>query len=285
MRNIEKIISPTSFTWVGDAFYTTSFIGGEIPRHRMDPFFAFGYNPDKAFSGASTPRGVGAHPHKGFETVTLAYKGQVEHRDSRGNHGIISEGDVQWMTAGAGIMHQEYHETEWAKKGGVFQMVQMWVNLPAKDKETTPGYQSLMSQNMPKVPVKNGSVQIVAGEYQGQQGPGSTFSPMHVYNVHLEEGGNAAFSLPLHYNTAFLVLDGKVKVGNQRVEKDQFALMANENDPEFNIEALEANTKVLLISGEPLNEPVAHYGPFVMNTPQQLEEAFREFREGKFGEI
>jgi redox-sensitive bicupin YhaK (pirin superfamily) len=116
MRNIEKIISPTSFTWVGDAFYTTSFIGGEIPRHRMDPFFAFGYNPDKAFSGASTPRGVGAHPHKGFETVTLAYKGQVEHRDSRGNHGIISEGDVQWMTAGAGIMHQEYHETEWAKK-------------------------------------------------------------------------------------------------------------------------------------------------------------------------
>jgi redox-sensitive bicupin YhaK (pirin superfamily) len=285
MRKIEKILQPTSFNWVGDAFYTTSFIGGEITRNRMDPFFAFGYNPDKEFSGRSVPRGVGGHPHKGFETVTLAYKGRVEHQDSRGNQGIIAEGDVQWMTAGAGIMHQEYHETEWAKKGGVFQMVQMWVNLPAKDKETTPGYQNLTAADMPKVPVKNGTVQIVAGSYQGQAGAGTTFSPMHVYNVYLEKDGAAEFTLPADFNTAFLVLDGQVKVGEKEIRKDQFVLMENGGDETFRIEALEDGTTVLLISGKPLNEPVAHYGPFVMNTQEQLEQAFREFREGKFGEI
>lgn len=285
MRNIEKILSPTSFNWVGDAFYTTSFIGGEIPRHRLDPFFAFGYNPDKVFSGSAVPRGVGGHPHKGFETVTLAYKGRVEHGDSRGNHGIIDEGDVQWMTAGSGILHQEYHETEWAKHGGVFQMVQMWVNLPAKDKETTPGYQNLTAKDMPIVPVENGSVQIVAGLYQGTSGIGTTFSPMHVYNVSLGQGGTAEFDLPGDFNTAFLVLDGQVQVGDKTVKKDQFALLENRGEERFSISSLAEDTKVLLISGKPLKEPVAHYGPFVMNTTEQLEQAFREFREGKFGEI
>jgi redox-sensitive bicupin YhaK (pirin superfamily) len=172
MRKIEKILSPKSFQWVGDGFYTTSFVGGDITRHRLDPFFAIGYNAEIEFPSSKIPKGVGVHPHKGFETVTFAYKGKMEHRDSRGNHGILNEGEVQWMTAGSGILHEEFHEKEWSKNGGAFQMVQLWVNLPAKDKNTTPKYQNLVQ--IPKVNLTGGTVQVVAGEYEGVKGTAST---------------------------------------------------------------------------------------------------------------
>ncbi len=285
VRNLEKVLTPGSFNWVGDAFYTTSYIGKDIARRRMDPFFAIGYNADIDFEAREIPRGVGAHPHKGFETVTIAYKGKIEHKDSRGNHGVIGEGDVQWMTAGKGILHQEYHEEEFSKKGGTFQMVQMWVNLPAKDKETNPQYQDLLFGDMTKVEVANGGgfVNVIAGEYQGEKGKGTTFSPIHLYNAYLKKGGKADFEFPNTYNTAILVIEGGVKVNdNQVLAKDSFGMFENNNGETFSLEATDDNTIVLIMSGEPLNEPIAHYGPFVMNTQEQLVQAFQDFQDGKF---
>lgn len=286
-RNIEKILKPESFNWVGDAFYTTSFIGKDITRRRMDPFFALGYNADIHFDAREIPRGVGAHPHKGFETVTLAYKGKIEHGDSRGNHGVIGEGDVQWMTAGSGILHKEYHEEEWSKKGGDFQMVQMWVNLPAKDKETTPKYQDLRFDEMTKVPLENGGyVDVIAGEYQAVKGKGTTFSPMHLYNARLEKGSKGNFEFPNQYNTAILVIEGSVKVNDDQIlDKNTFAMFENGKGDTFSLEDLNDNTIVLVMSGEPLNEPIAHYGPFVMNTQEELVQAFEDFNAGKFGHL
>lgn len=284
-RKIEKIVTPKDFNWVGDAFYTTSFIGKEIPRQRMDPFFAVGYNADLEFQAREIPRGVGAHPHKGFETVTLAYKGKIEHQDSRGNHGVIGEGDVQWMTAGSGILHQEYHEEEFSKKGGLFQMVQMWVNLPAKDKETTPKYQEIYAQTVTKVSLENqgGHIDVIAGNYQGHQGSATTFSPMHLYNAYLNLNGKAQFSFPTDYNTALLVIEGSVTInGTEHIAKDSFVLFEN-NAANFELVSNSENTIVLIMSGAPLNEPVVHYGPFVMNTQEQIMQAIQEFQTGKFG--
>lgn len=285
-RNIEKVLTPQSFNWVGDAFYTTSFIGKEIPRKRMDPFFAVGYNPDFEFEGQEMPRGVGAHPHKGFETVTISYKGKIAHKDSGGNHGVIAEGDVQWMTAGSGILHQEYHEEEWSKQGGLFQMVQMWVNLPAKDKETKPHYQDLLFSDMTKVLLDDnaGFVNVIAGNYKGSKGKASTFSPIHLYNAYLNKDGVADFTFPTNFNTAILVIEGSVKVnGENLLHKDNFAMFENNGGDTFTLQSASADTIVLIMSGEPLNEPIAHYGPFVMNTQEQLVKAFEDYQAGKFG--
>ncbi|MDN3674415.1 pirin family protein [Flavobacterium branchiarum] len=287
-REIEKILTPQNFTWVGDAFYTTSFVGKEIPRIRMSPFFAVGYNADIDFEAREIPRGVGAHPHKGFETVTIAYKGKIEHKDSKGNHGVIGEGDVQWMTAGSGILHQEYHEQEFARKGGTFQMVQMWVNLPAKDKETNPQYQDLLFDKMTKVPVGNdGSfVNVIAGDYLGHKGKATTFSPMNLYNAYLNKGAKADFSFSKNWNTAILVIEGGVKVNNEtELKKDSFAMFENDTSDSFSLEGISDNTIVLIMSGKPLNEPIAHYGPFVMNTQEQITKAIEDFQAGKFGTL
>ncbi|SEG65830.1 pirin family protein [Sphingobacterium lactis] len=286
-RNIEQVLTPRNFNWVGDAFYTTSFIGKEIPRTRMSPFFAVGYNADIDFEAKEIPRGVGAHPHKGFETVTIAYKGKIEHKDSRGNHGVIGEGDVQWMTAGSGILHQEYHEEEFSKRGGTFQMVQMWVNLPAKDKETAPKYQDLRVGEMTRVPIDERSfVNVIAGEYQGQQGTGTTFSPIDLYNAYLQQGSSAKFTFNNTWSTAILVIEGSVMVNDsQELAKDSFAMFENNAADTFKLTATSEDTLVLIMSGEPLNEPIAHYGPFVMNTQEQLAQAFEDFHAGKFGRL
>lgn len=286
-RNIEQVLTPRNFNWVGDAFYTTSFIGKEIPRTRMSPFFAVGYNADIDFEAKEIPRGVGAHPHKGFETVTIAYKGKIEHKDSRGNHGVIGEGDVQWMTAGSGILHQEYHEEEFSKRGGTFQMVQMWVNLPAKDKETAPKYQDLRVGEMTRVAIDERSfVNVIAGEYQGQQGTGTTFSPIDLYNAYLQQGSSATFTFNNTWSTAILVIEGSVKVNDsQELAKDSFAMFENNAEDTFKLTATSDDTLVLIMSGEPLNEPIAHYGPFVMNTQEQLAQAFEDFHAGKFGRL
>ena len=288
-RNIEKLLHPGTFNWVGNAFYTTSFIGkGNISHRRMDPFFAIGYNADIDFEAEEIPRGVGAHPHKGFETVTLAYKGKIAHKDSRGNHGVIGEGDVQWMTAGSGVLHQEYHEENWAKNGGTFQMVQMWMNLPAKDREVKPQYQDLLFDEMTRVNLENngGFVNVIAGEYKGNKGKGTTFSPINLFNVYLNNGGKTDFEFPNTYNTAFLVINGDVLVnGTENVSKDSFAMLENDNGDTFILEATSDHTIILVMSGEPLNDPIAHYGPFVMNTQEQLKTAFEEFKAGKFGTL
>ena len=244
------------------------------------------YNSKYIFPASKYPKGVGVHPHRGFETVTIAYKGKIEHADSSGGGGIIAEGDVQWMTAASGVLHKEFHESEWSKTGGEFQMVQLWVNLPAKDKMSAPKYQALSNDQITKVelPDNAGFVEVIAGEYEGQKGSASTFSPMNIYNLKLNQGAEINLNLDANFNTALLVIEGQIKINEAEVVKtDHLALMANDGD-NFKIEATE-NAIVLILSGQPLNEPIASHGPFVMNTRDELNQAFLDYNNGKFGRL
>lgn len=286
-KNIEMIATPSHPHYVGDGFRVHNFIPSypRLDMKRMDPFIMLDYNSVFHFPASEKPRGVGSHPHRGFETVTIAYKGKVEHHDSHGGGGIIGEGDVQWMTAAAGLLHKEYHEKEWSKKGGYFQMVQLWVNLPAKDKMSTPKYQALSNANMAKVtlPDNAGVVEVIAGEYQNTKGSATTFTPINMLNAKLHKDKSADFNFPANYNTVLLVIEGGVIVNNtETVPTNNLALFENKGEA-FNIKATEENTVVLILSGEPINEPIAAHGPFVMNTQQELVQAFTDFNTGKFG--
>lgn len=242
------------------------------------------YNSKFNFPATDIPKGVGVHPHRGFETVTIAYQGSVSHHDSAGGGGTIHQGDVQWMTAASGVLHKEYHAEEFYKKGGIFQMVQLWINLPAKDKMSAPKYQAIEHKNIPTVEVENGTIEVIAGEYNQTKGAASTFSPVNMLNAKLTSGGKASFNFPAHYNTALLVIEGEIKVNNEEiVPTDHLLLFANEGE-NFEIEAT-GNSVVLILSGEPLNEPIASYGPFVMNTQDEIRAAFDDFNNGKFGTL
>ena len=284
-KKVEIVAAPRPPHFVGDGFRVHNFIpsGFRLDMKRMDPFILLDYNSKFHFSGTETPRGVGVHPHRGFETVTIAYKGRVEHGDSAGGGGIIGEGDVQWMTAASGVLHKEFHETEWAKEGGIFQMVQLWVNLPAKDKMSPPKYQAIQNSEMKKVDLgENGFIELIAGEYQGEKGPATTFSPVHLMNAKLKKGGKTDFSFPANFNTAALVIEGNIVVnGEENAPTDHFVLFENEGE-NFTIEASE-DAVVLIISGEPLKEPIFHHGPFVMNNRNEILQAFDDFNQGKFG--
>ncbi|MCL4157430.1 UNVERIFIED_CONTAM: hypothetical protein GTU68_001595 [Idotea baltica] len=251
---------------------------------RMDPFIMMDYNSKFHFTPSDKPRGVGVHPHRGFETVTIAYKGKVAHHDSSGGGGIIGEGDVQWMTAASGVLHKEYHEENFSKEGGEFQMVQLWVNLPAKDKMSKPKYQSISNAkiNRYELPDNSGEIEVIAGAYQDVQGAASTFTPVNLQNAKLNKGGKAAFNFPANYTTALLVIEGSIKVnGEENVPIDNFVSFEKEGE-EFTIEALE-DAIVLVLSGEPINEPIAARGPFVMNTQEEISQTINDFNMGKFG--
>jgi redox-sensitive bicupin YhaK (pirin superfamily) len=285
-RSIEVVVPPTAPHYVGDGFRVHNFIPSayRLDMQRMTPFIMLDYNSKFYFEPSDKPKGVGVHPHRGFETVTIAYKGKVAHGDSYGNKGVIGEGDVQWMTAASGILHKEFHEENFSKQGGDFQMVQLWVNLPAKDKMSRPKYQSLTNEQMGKfqLPGNGGIVEIIAGNYKGIQGPASTFTPVHLYNAKLNKGSRADFSFPSAYNTALLVIEGSIQVnGTEQVATNHFVLFENDGEA-FSVEALE-DTIVLILSGEPIQEPIAAHGPFVMNTRAQLVEAMNDFNMGKFG--
>jgi quercetin 2,3-dioxygenase len=285
-KKIEHIISPPPTHFVGDGFKVHNFIPGmpQLSMKRLSPFIMLDYNAPFYFSPSDKPRGVDVHPHRGFETVTIAYKGKVAHHDSAGNSGIISEGDVQWMTAASGILHKEYHEETFSKQGGDFQMVQLWVNLPAKFKMTPPKYQAIENNQIPNVELPNnaGSVEVIAGEYQTISGAASTFTPVNLLNAKLTAGGSAEFFFPAEYNTALLVIEGGITVNNSDpVSANHFVLFENKGES-FSIKANEASV-VLVLSGEPIAEPIATYGPFVMNTHQELVEAVEDFNNGKFG--
>lgn len=285
-KNIEAVIAPREPHFVGDGFRVHNFIpsGYHLDMRKMDPFIMLDYNSKFHFPATDKPKGVGVHPHRGFETVTIAYEGSVSHHDSSGGGGTIHQGDVQWMTAASGVLHKEYHAEEFYKQGGIFQMVQLWVNLPAKDKMSTPKYQAIEHKDIPTVEVENGFIEVIAGEYNQTKGVASTFSPVNMLNAKLNEGGKANFSFPANYNTVLLVIDGEVKVNNQEiVPTDHLLLFTNEGE-DFSIEATK-NSVVLILSGEPLNEPIASYGPFVMNTQEQIREAFEDFNNGKFGTL
>jgi redox-sensitive bicupin YhaK (pirin superfamily) len=250
----------------------------------MDPFIMLDYGSKFYFPPSPQPKGVGVHPHRGFETVTIAYKGRVAHHDSGGGGGVIGEGDVQWMTAASGVLHKEYHEESFSKTGGDFQMVQLWVNLPAKDKMSTPKYQAIQKEQIKEVVLPNGAgaIDLIAGNYENAIGPASTFTPVHIMNAKLNTGGEACFSFPAQNNTALIVIEGNIMInGTEEAPLDHFALFANEGET-FTIKATEPSI-VLVLSGTPIKEPIAAHGPFVMNTRAEIMQAFDDYEQGKFG--
>ncbi|MBK8473973.1 MAG: pirin family protein [Sphingobacteriales bacterium] len=287
-RTLEAIIAPRAPHYVGDGFRVHNFIPSTQPlsMRRMSPFILLDYNAPFYFPPSDQLRGVGVHPHRGFETVTIAYKGRVAHRDSSGGGGIIGEGDVQWMTAASGILHKEYHEENFSKTGGLFQMVQLWVNLPARYKMSAPKYQAIAQHqiNGYQLPNNGGTVAVIAGQYADVQGAATTFTPMHLYNAHLKAGTVLPLSFPSHYNTALLVVAGNIRInGSENVPTNHFALLRNDGE-DFSVTAND-DALVLVLSGEPIDEPIAAQGPFVMNTPEELAQARRDFAMGKFGQL
>lgn len=288
IKKVENIIAPPAPHMVGDGFRVHNFIPHleKLSRERMNPFILMDYNAKIEFSPRKEPRGVGVHPHRGFETVTIVYKGKVAHHNSRGNSGMIGPGDIQWMTAASGVLHKEYHEEMFSQQGGEFHVVQLWINLPAKDKMTEPNYQSIANVQIPKVnlPEAAGSIEIIAGKYQDTSGIATTFSPIHLFNAKLQKGANADFTFPASYNTAVLVVEGSIKVNNSElVPTDYFVLFEN-NGESFSIQAVN-NATVLVLSGEPINEPIAAYGPFVMNNVAELKQAYIDMAAGEFGKL
>ena len=285
-KNIEAVIQPPPFHMVGDGFRVHNFFPSQpaIGMTGMSPFFLMDYGSKWIFPPSETPRGVGVHPHRGFETVTIAYHGSVAHHDSTGNSGIIGEGDVQWMTAGAGILHKEYHEKEFSKKGGMMQMVQLWVNLPAKDKMTPPKYQAIENGMMGRVLLKDNksTIEVIAGEYNGTKGPATTFSPVSLFNARLISGCMADFSFSNKNNTGMLVIEGEVRVNDSKTAPENNFILFGHDQDEIVLEALK-DSVILVLSGEPIAEPIASYGPFVMNTQSEIKQAYEDFYSGKFG--
>lgn len=285
-RTIENIFKSPEPHMVGDGFRVSQYIPTGIKSmERLSPFLLLDYNAPYYFKPSETRLGVGAHPHRGFETVTIAYDGKVEHHDNKGNHGIIGPGDVQWMTAASGIMHKEYHETEFSKNGGIFHMVQLWVNLPKDKKMIEPKYQPLLKEEMGVLKLDNdkGEISIIAGEVNGVKGPANTFTNINLYNINLKNYGNTTLSEAKNFNTAILILKGEAKVNEDKICKEGDFIIFDNVEGEILLESLTKESLFLLLSGEPINEPVVSHGPFVMNTLGEILDAYEDFRNNKFG--
>lgn len=287
MKKILEIGSAPGRHWVGDGFPVHGMFGYSGPGvARRSPFLLLDYAAPTVFEPTAQRRGVGQHPHRGFETVTIVYEGEVEHRDSTGQGGVIGRGDVQWMTAGGGILHEEFHSTEYARRGGPFEMVQLWVNLPKKDKMAAPGYQGILDADIPVVALPDGAgtLRAIAGDYDGHRGPARTFSPMNVWDVRLGAGKSVELPQPEGWTTLLVVLAGTVMVNGESVLREkQMATLSTEGTG-VNIEA-NGDAKLLLLAGEPIDEPVVGYGPFVMNSTQEIHQAIGDFNSGKFGRM
>ncbi|CNI80623.1 pirin family protein [Yersinia vastinensis] len=286
MKKVQGIYRAPRQHWVGDGFPVRSLFSYQSHGKQLSPFLLLDYAGPMDFTATQHRRGVGQHPHRGFETVTIVYHGEVEHRDSTGKGGVIGPGDVQWMTAGGGILHEEFHSDAFARRGGAFEMVQLWVNLPAKDKMTAPGYQAIRSETIPQValPDAAGNLRVIAGEYDGEHGPANTFSPLNVWDIRLNQGKSAEFSLPDGWNTALIVLRGTVQVNGDAIARDAEMVLLDSVGSNVTVEA-NNDAVLLLLSGEPIDEPIIGYGPFVMNTQQQIAEAIEDFNSGRFGSM
>lgn len=286
MKQVTGVYTAPRPHWVGDGFPVRSLFSYQSHAEQLSPFLLLDYAGPHTFAPGMEKRGVGEHPHRGFETVTIVYRGEVEHRDSTGRGGIIGPGDVQWMTAGAGILHEEFHSEAFTHKGGELEMVQLWVNLPAKDKMTAPGYQSITQDFIPTVelPDDAGTARIIAGQYQQTTGPAHTFSPLNVWDMRLQQARPVTLSQPEGWSTALVVLKGSITVnGSTTASEAQLVVLSQQGDA-LHLEATH-DASVLLLSGEPLNEPIVGYGPFVMNTRQEIAEAVRDFNTGRFGQL
>ncbi len=288
IRTVEAIIPPPPTHMVGDGFKVHNFFPSSslIGDSGMSPFFLMDYNSKWVLAPSEKPRGVGVHPHRGIETITIAYHGRIAHHDSAGNSGVIGEGDVQWMTAGGGVLHKEYHEKEFSRKGGLFQMVQLWINLPKRFKMTPPKYQAIENKDMARVMLEDGKsyVDLIAGSHRGKTGPAFAFTPTNLFSAHLKKGVEADFSFNREYNTGLLVIEGELKInGTQNAPADNFVYFSHDGEM-FGIEAL-TDSIVLIMSGEPVNETIFPYGPFVMNTRDEIKQAYEDYYNGKFGHL
>lgn len=287
MKKVLGITTAPARHWVGDGFPVHGMFDYSGPDvQQRSPFLMLDYAAPTRFEPTAQRRGVGQHPHRGFETVTIVYAGEVEHRDSTGNGGVIGPGDVQWMTAGSGILHEEFHSTEYARRGGPFEMVQLWVNLPAKDKMVAPGYQGILDAQIPSVvlPDGAGTLRVIAGEYQGMTGPAHTFSPMNVWDLRLQAGKTIDLPQVEGWTVQVVVLAGSALVNDEAVLREAQLVSLSASGSRVRIEAT-SDAKLLLLAGEPIDEPVVGYGPFVMNSQQEIRQAIADFNSGKFGRI
>ncbi|PNG25416.1 pirin family protein [Methylocella silvestris] len=286
MRKIAGVFGAPKPHWVGDGFPVRTLFSHGSHGEAVSPFLLLDYAGPARFPPASTPRGVGVHPHKGFETVTIVYSGEVEHRDSTGEGGVIGPGDAQWMTAASGILHQEHHSQDFTREGGELEMIQLWVNLPAADKNAPPGYQTLADRNIPSVdlPDEAGRVRVIAGDFLGTKGPARTFTPVNLWDVRLRRGGRASFSAPEGHTLAIVVLKGAVLINGETIAREAQLALFERKGGSIAIEA-NSDAALLILSGEPIDEPVFMQGPFVMNSREEIRQAIEDFQQGRFGRI
>lgn len=286
MKNVMGVYSTARQHWVGDGFPVRSMFSYQSHGKQLSPFLLLDYAGPADFKPTSEPRGVGMHPHRGFETVTIVYKGEVAHHDSTGQGGVIGPGDVQWMTAGSGILHEEFHSERFTRSGGPLEMVQLWVNLPARDKMTRPGYQAIVDSDIAAValPRDAGTVRLIAGEYDGHKGPARTFTPLNVWDLRLNRGGISELPVPQGWNAALVVLRGTVRVNTSVVAGEAQMVLLERSGNGVCIEA-QTDAVVLLLAGEPIDEPIVGYGPFVMNSQQEIAQALADLNSGRFGEL
>jgi quercetin 2,3-dioxygenase len=272
--------------WVGDGFPVRSLFWYGDLGPQISPFLLLDYAGPHTFAPTHERRGVGEHPHRGFETVTIVYDGEVEHRDSTGQGGAIGPGDVQWMTAAGGILHEEFHAGAFGRTGGPFRMVQLWVNLPAKDKMSAPHYQPISAADIPsvKLPQGAGAVRVIAGAFGDVQGPATTFTPINVWDVRLTQGVDVVLDLPQGHTSILVVLSGRIVVNGVEPAADAEALLLDPAGESVSI-SVDSDTVMLVLTGEPIDEPIVGRGPFVMNSQEEIDHAMADFRSGRFGQI
>lgn len=286
LKQIQGVYSAPRPHWVGDGFPVRSLFSYGDHGAQLSPFLLLDYAGPAQFPPAEQPRGVGVHPHRGFETVTIVYNGEVAHRDSTGAGGLIGPGDVQWMTAASGILHEEFHSPAFTRTGGAMEMVQLWVNLPARSKMQAPGYQNILNAQIPSVDLADGAgrVRVIAGRFEGHQGPARTHTPMDVWDLRLNAGKTVRLPLIPGHTAALVVLAGTVLVNGEAVAREAQLVQFQRDGDALEIEA-NSEAKLLFLGGEPIEEPVVGHGPFVMNTREEIVQAFQDFQSGKFGRM
>ena len=283
MKKILGVYTAPRRHWVGNGFPVRTMFSYTSHGEHLSPFLMLDYAGPEGFPPAERPRGVGEHPHRGFETVTIVYQGEVAHRDSTGGGGTILPGDVQWMTAASGILHDEFHSQEFSRRGGTLEMVQLWINLPAKDKKAPAGYQAIASSTIPALALSDGAgtVRVIAGDFEGTRGPARTFTPINVWDMRLVAGGTARLRFVEGHTLALVVLQGTVQVNEAEIARGAQMVLCDRSDTDVTIEA-NNDAVILVLSGEPIREPIVGYGPFVMNSEAEIRQAIDDFNSGRF---
>lgn len=285
-KDVLGVYQPGSTHMVGDGFPVRNLFPSNDLDHEVSPFLMLDYAGPQYFAPTDHPRGVGEHPHRGFETVTIVYEGVVAHRDSAGNAGVIGPGDVQWMTAASGIVHEEFHEKAFAKKGGTLHAIQLWVNLPKASKMSAPAYQTILNEDIPAIDLNGGAgrLRVIAGAFQGRKGPAHTFTPVELYDLELKGGHSIALTIPEEQNASIFVLQGRASINGSPAAGEAELIVCKRNGSQVTAEA-QKDSRILVMAGTPIDEPIARYGPFVMNTKAELIQAVQDYQEGKMGHL